>query len=195
MKTGLERQSLRRTGMLLFGIYAVVNIVCCHAATILQGLTFDVVVLTPDGQPVSNALLRWGPIYRPGDQDQMVRVLTDWAAQTPANSEYGILTPNSGGGFGEMPWDERDKPIATIDDFPGDVIGMTDCHGRLRFRKTIQENPLWAFPKLGAFHFRDRVLFVYDGESHEFRLAELFPHLPMTRDSAHAVLTLPTKRL
>jgi hypothetical protein len=194
MKTGFERQSLRRTAKLLFGIYVFVNVVCCYAATVLQRLSFDIVVLTPDGQPVPHALVRWGPICRPDDQEQMVRVLADWASQTPAKAEYGILTPFAGHGFSEMPWDERDKQITTVDEIPGDVIGMTDCHGRLRFFKTIQQNPAWAFPTLGSFRFGDRALYVYDGESHKFRLADLYPHLPLSQGSVHAVLTLPAKR-
>ena len=81
--------------------------------------------------------------------------------------------------------------IATVDELPGNVIGITDRQGRIRFSYMFQQNPYWAFPLIGSYDFGDRHLVVYhQGDVQRFRLSTLFPNWPFRRASARATVAL-----
>ncbi len=73
-------------------------------------------------------------------------------------------------------------------------IGLTGSGGELQFSETVQENPWWAWPKVGSFRFVNRVLRVQapSFQTQEVRLSEALPDLPYSNPVAR--LRIPLRR-
>jgi len=84
--------------------------------------------------------------------------------------------PLSGAAVG---W-HRTNPSSGIQWF--DEIGTTDGAGRLTFEKTIQDQPLWLWPTIGAFRFRSAFHVGATGYDDQIvALADALPDVPYSR--------------